>query len=126
MCDTPALLLQDAFALASQNKAEAAQSAGMFKEEIVPVKVAGRKGDIIVAEGMQLFAIWRNFALPSCARGRTLRLTCAVGRACSELAEQLLYMPRLSLWWLSAFARRLFTRSIGISFPFILAQGATP
>ncbi|MCZ6863724.1 MAG: acetyl-CoA C-acetyltransferase [Alphaproteobacteria bacterium] len=41
---------QDAFALASQNKAEAAQKAGRFKQEIVPVTIAGRKGDTVVAE----------------------------------------------------------------------------
>ncbi|BCH21830.1 acetyl-CoA C-acetyltransferase [Mesorhizobium sp. L-8-3] len=39
---------QDAFALASQNKAEAAQKAGRFKDEIVAVTVKGRKGDTIV------------------------------------------------------------------------------
>jgi acetyl-CoA C-acetyltransferase len=39
---------QDKFALASQNKAEAAQKAGKFKEEIVPFTISGRKGDIIV------------------------------------------------------------------------------
>ncbi len=39
---------QDAFALASQNKAEAAQKAGRFKDEIVPVKITTRKGDVIV------------------------------------------------------------------------------
>jgi acetyl-CoA C-acetyltransferase len=39
---------QDAFALASQNKAEAAQKAGRFKDEIVPVTVKSRKGDTVV------------------------------------------------------------------------------
>src|SRR5271156_5102115 len=39
---------QDEFAVASQQKAEAAQKAGKFKDEIVPVTVKGRKGDIIV------------------------------------------------------------------------------
>ena len=39
---------QDAFALASQNKAEAAQVAGRFKDEIIPVTIKGRKGDTIV------------------------------------------------------------------------------
>jgi len=39
---------QDQFAVASQNKAEAAQKAGRFKDEIVPVTVPSRKGDIIV------------------------------------------------------------------------------
>jgi len=36
---------QDEFAVASQNKAEAAQKAGRFKEEIVPVMIPQRKGD---------------------------------------------------------------------------------
>ncbi len=41
---------QDEFAVASQNKAEAAQKAGRFKDEIVPVTVKSRKGDIIVSD----------------------------------------------------------------------------
>jgi acetyl-CoA C-acetyltransferase len=36
---------QDEFSVASQNKAEAAQKAGMFKDEIVPVMIPQRKGD---------------------------------------------------------------------------------
>ena len=39
---------QDQFAVASQNKAEAAQKAGKFKDEIAPVTVPSRKGDVIV------------------------------------------------------------------------------
>jgi acetyl-CoA C-acetyltransferase len=39
---------QDQFAVASQNKAEAAQKAGRFKDEIVPVTVKTRKGDVVV------------------------------------------------------------------------------
>ena len=41
---------QDKFATASQNKAEAAQKAGKFKDEIVPVIISGRKGDVTVAD----------------------------------------------------------------------------
>jgi len=41
---------QDAFALASQQKAEAAQKAGRFKDEIVPVTIKGRKGDVVIAD----------------------------------------------------------------------------
>ncbi len=41
---------QDKFAVASQNKAEAAQKAGRFKDEIVPVTIASRKGDITVEQ----------------------------------------------------------------------------
>ncbi len=39
---------QDTFATASQNKAEAAKKAGRFKDEIVPVTVKSRKGDVVV------------------------------------------------------------------------------
>jgi acetyl-CoA C-acetyltransferase len=39
---------QDVFAVASQNKAEAAQKSGRFKEEIAAVTVASRKGDVVV------------------------------------------------------------------------------
>ncbi len=39
---------QDAFAAASQQKAEAAQKAGRFADEIVPVVISGRKGDVVV------------------------------------------------------------------------------
>jgi acetyl-CoA C-acetyltransferase len=39
---------QDQLAARSQSRAEAAQKAGRFKDEIVPVKIAGRKGDTIV------------------------------------------------------------------------------
>ena len=39
---------QDEFAVASQNKAEAAQKAGKFAGEIAPVTIKGRKGDTIV------------------------------------------------------------------------------
>lgn len=39
---------QDVFALGSQNKAEAAQKAGKFKDEIIPFTVKSRKGDVVV------------------------------------------------------------------------------
>ncbi len=39
---------QDAFAAASQQKAEAAIKSGRFKDEIIPVTIKGRKGDVIV------------------------------------------------------------------------------
>lgn len=40
--------MQDEFAVASQNKAEAAQKAGKFKDEIVPFVIKTRKGDVTV------------------------------------------------------------------------------
>lgn len=41
---------QDAFAAASQNKAEAAKKAGKFKDEITPVVIKTRKGETVFAE----------------------------------------------------------------------------
>ncbi|HEY3887810.1 MAG TPA: acetyl-CoA C-acetyltransferase [Caulobacteraceae bacterium] len=41
---------QDRFAVASQNKAEAAQTSGRFDAEIAPVTISGRKGDTIVSK----------------------------------------------------------------------------
>ncbi len=41
---------QDEFAAASQRKAGEAQQAGRFKDEIVPVTVKGRKGDVVISQ----------------------------------------------------------------------------
>ena len=41
---------QDRFAVTSQNRAEAAQKAGKFADEIVPVTIKGRKGDTVVSD----------------------------------------------------------------------------
>ena len=41
---------QDQFAVASQNKAEAAQKAGKFKDEIIPVTIKSKKGDVVVSD----------------------------------------------------------------------------
>jgi acetyl-CoA C-acetyltransferase len=41
---------QDRFAVASQNKAEAARKAGKFKDEIIPVKIKTRKGEVLVSD----------------------------------------------------------------------------
>ena len=41
---------QDAFAVASQNKAEEARAEGRFRDEIAPVTVKGRKGETVVED----------------------------------------------------------------------------
>src|SRR3569833_1870063 len=41
---------QDRFAVVSQNRAEAAQTASRFDAEIAPVTIKGRKGDVVVAK----------------------------------------------------------------------------
>jgi acetyl-CoA C-acetyltransferase len=41
---------QDAFAIESFKRAQAAQKAGYFEKEIAPVKIASKKGDIIISQ----------------------------------------------------------------------------
>ena len=41
---------QDAFALQSQQRAASAQATGYFAEEIVPVTIPGRKGDVVISQ----------------------------------------------------------------------------
>ncbi len=48
---------QDEFALASQNKAEAAQKAGKFKDEIVPVMIPQRKGDPVAFDADEFIKV---------------------------------------------------------------------
>ena len=45
---------QDEFAAASQNKTEAAQKAGFFTNEIIPVTIQSRKGELIWTRGRSL------------------------------------------------------------------------
>ena len=45
---------QDAFALRSQQRAAAAQAAGFFAEEIVPVTIKGKKGDTVIDQDEHL------------------------------------------------------------------------
>ena len=45
---------QDEFAVASQNKAEKAQKAGKFKDEIVPVMIPQRKGDPVAFDSRRI------------------------------------------------------------------------
>ena len=60
---------QDAFAASSQNKAEAAQKSGRFKDEIVPVTIKTRKGDVVVdTDEYPAPRHHRRDARPSCAR----------------------------------------------------------
>ena len=55
---------QDRFAVASQNKAEAAQTSGRFADEIVPVTIKGRKGDVVIDkdEYIRLGATYESMA----------------------------------------------------------------
>jgi acetyl-CoA C-acetyltransferase len=59
---------QDEFAVASQNKAEAAQKAGKFKDEITPVTVKSRKGERVVEDDEYIRHGATLEACKSCAR----------------------------------------------------------
>ena len=60
---------QDKFAVASQNKAEAAKKAGKFKDEIAPVTIKGKKGDTVVDRG-RIHPRWRHSRRPHQAASR--------------------------------------------------------
>ena len=63
---------QDAFALASQQKASAAQKSSRFKDEIAPVTIKGRKGDTVVSDDVYIRRTTRpRRAWRSCARRST-------------------------------------------------------
>ncbi len=67
---------QDAFAVASQNKAEAAQKAGKFKDEIVPFTIKTRKGDVPSSTATNTSSTasrWKAFQAASRLRPRKAR-----------------------------------------------------
>ena len=64
---------QDRFAVASQNKAEAARKAGKFKDEIVPVTIKTKKGETVVADDEYIKDGVTSTPSPSCARPSTRR-----------------------------------------------------
>jgi acetyl-CoA C-acetyltransferase len=57
---------QDAFAAASQNKAEAAQKAGKFKDEILPIEIPQKKGTIVFENTSRAAPRWNRYR--ACAR----------------------------------------------------------
>jgi len=59
---------QDRFATGSQNKAEAAQKAGKFKDEIAPFTISTRKGEVVVTEDEFIRPARPMRRSPSCAR----------------------------------------------------------
>ncbi len=48
---------QDAFAIESYKRAQAAYANGLFKDEIVPVEISGKSGDIIISEDEEFKAV---------------------------------------------------------------------
>ena len=73
---------QDEFAVDSQNKAEAAQKAGKFKDEIAPVTIKTRKGDIVVdTDEYPQARRRRSRRSPSCGRPSTRKASVTAANA---------------------------------------------
>ena len=62
---------QDNFAVASQNKAEAAKKAGKFKDEIAAVTIKTRKGEVVSIKTSTSAKVRPTTVSPSCARRST-------------------------------------------------------
>ena len=68
--------------MASQQKAEAAQKAGKFKDEIMPVEIPQKKGDPIVFDTDEFIkAAPRSSRWPACARPSTRTASVTAGNA---------------------------------------------
>ena len=85
---------QDSFAVQSQNKAEAAHMAGRFKDEIVPVVVQNRKGDVTVEadEYIRFGASLENMAKLSPAFGKDGTVTAGNASGINDGAAAALLM----------------------------------
>jgi acetyl-CoA C-acetyltransferase len=120
---------QDQFALASQNKAEAAQKAGRFKEELVPFTISGRKGDIVVdmdeyiRPGTTLDALAK--LKPAFAKDGTVTAGNASGINDGAAAVVLMSAKDASARGLTPFARIASWATAGVD-PAIMGTGPIP
>ncbi|MGQ0485293.1 MAG: acetyl-CoA C-acetyltransferase [Hyphomicrobiales bacterium] len=120
---------QDAFAVASQNKAEKAQSAGKFKDEIAPVTIATRKGDQVVSEdeyikkGVTLDQVAK--LKPAFAKDGTVTAANASGLNDGAAAVILMSAREAEKRGLTPLARIASWASIGVD-PAIMGSGPIP
>jgi len=121
---------QDAFAVASQNKAEAAQKAGRFREEIVPVMVPQRKGDPVafdtdefVRQGATLGSV--SGVRPAFAKDGTVTAANASGINDGAAAAVVMSDSRASALGLTPIARIRAYASAGLD-PAIMGMGPVP
>jgi acetyl-CoA C-acetyltransferase len=121
--------MQDAFAVASQNKAEAAQAAGRFKNEIAPVTISGRKGDVIVTEdeyikkGVTLDSVTK--LRPAFAKEGTVTAANASGINDGAAVAILMSAAEASRRGLTPLARIASWASVGVD-PAIMGSGPIP
>ena len=120
---------QDQFALRSQNKAEAAQKEGRFKDEIVPFTVKGRKGDIIVDqdEYVRKGAVMDNFAKlkPAFSKDGTITAGNASGLNDGAAAVVLMSAEEAKRRGLTPIARIASWATAGVD-PAIMGTGPIP
>jgi acetyl-CoA C-acetyltransferase len=120
---------QDAFAVASQNKAEKAQGAGKFKDEIAPVTIATRKGDQVVSEdeyikkGVTLDQVAK--LKPAFAKDGTVTAANASGLNDGAAAVILMSAKEAEKRGLTPLARIASWASVGVD-PAIMGSGPIP
>ena len=120
---------QDEFALASQNKAEAAQKAGKFKDEITPFTVSTRKGDVVVdsdeyiRHGATLESIAK--VRPAFSKDGTVTAANASGINDGAGATVLMSAAEANRRGLTPMARIVSFASVGVD-PAIMGSGPIP
>jgi acetyl-CoA C-acetyltransferase len=120
---------QDAFAVASQNKAEKAQGAGKFKDEIAPVTISTRKGDQVVSEdeyikkGVTLDQVAK--LKPAFAKDGTVTAANASGINDGAAAVILMSAKEAEKRGLTPLARIASWASVGVD-PAIMGSGPIP
>jgi len=120
---------QDAFALGSQNRAEAAQKAGRFKDEIVPVTIKGRKGDVVVdadeyiRQGVEMEMLSK--LRPAFEKDGTVTAGNASGINDGAAATVLMSAAEASRRGITPMARIVSWASVGVD-PAIMGSGPIP
>ena len=120
---------QDSFAVTSQNRAEAAQKAGRFRDEIVPVTIKGRKGDVVVSDdeyirhGVELEALAK--LRPAFEKDGTVTAGNASGINDGAAAVVLMSADEASRRGITPLARIVSWASVGVD-PAIMGSGPIP
>lgn len=120
---------QDGFAVASQNKAEAAQKAGKFKDEIIPFTVKTRKGETIVSDdeyirhGATLESVTK--VRPAFAKDGTVTAANASGLNDGAAAVMLMSAAEAEKRGLTPLARIASSATAGVD-PAIMGSGPIP
>ncbi|HYD59921.1 MAG TPA: acetyl-CoA C-acetyltransferase [Noviherbaspirillum sp.] len=120
---------QDEFAVASQNKAEAAQKAGKFKDEIIPFEIASKKGSIVfdtdefIKPGVTLDSI--SGLKPAFAKDGTVTAANASGINDGAAAVIMMSAKKADQLGLKPLARIKAYASAGVD-PTIMGMGPVP